>query len=228
MNRLGSDFTTGQVKLGDLEKPFMISGKKDDLKIAEGDSLKLECGAIIYNYTSKIVWLKDGEPVEQFPNIIVEETNTKYSWRKTISWKSISKEDNGNYECEAYSRDELVAEPIETDQVYIQVHDMQAPEISSNFNQSVMQQSMGDSLKLDCLVSGLPVPTLLWYKNDELFTIDEVSEDNTMQRIMIDNANTSIHFTVLRLEDAGTYKCVAWNRVGTDLKEVHLEIPSKC
>lgn len=205
----------------------MISGKRDDQRIAEGDILRLECGAIIYNYSSNIVWLRDGVPVEQFANIVVEETNTKYSWRKTISWKSIGLDDKGNYECEAYSRQDP-SEVSDSDQVFLQIHGTQVPEISSNFNHSVMQQSLGDSLKLDCLVSGLPVPSLLWYKDDELFSIDENSEENTMQRIMIDNSNSSITFTVLRLEDAGTYKCVAWNRVGSDFKEVRLEIPSKC
>lgn len=225
-NRLGSDHASGQVKLGDLARPFMISGLKEEQRIADGDSVKLECGAIIYNYSSNIVWRKDGEPIENIGNLLVQETNTKFSWRKTLIWKQISKEDYGIYECEVYSKDsDEIAESL---QVAIAVHDTQKPIISSNFNQTVMQQSLGDSLKLDCLVSGLPVPQLLWYKNDVIFSIDEVhSDDNSLQRIMIDSANTSITFSVLRLEDAGTYKCEAWNRVGQDFKSVQLEIPSE-
>lgn len=205
----------------------MVSGLKEEQRLAEGDYLKLECGAIIYNYSSNIVWRKDGVEVENVDETVLEETNTKFSWRKTLTWKQITKADEGVYECEVYSKDsEEVSESL---QVAIAVHDTHAPIISANFNQSVMQQSLGDSLKLDCLVSGLPVPSLLWYKNDEIFIIDEVaSDDNSMQRIMIDNANSSITFSVLRLEDAGTYKCVAWNRVGSDFKTVELEIPSEC
>ena len=223
---MGSDSAIGHVKLGDIAKPFMISGRAEDQKIAEGDFVKLECGAIIYNYSSNIVWTKDGVPVEELPDVLVEETNTKFSWRKTITWKQISKREDGVYECEVQPKE--LGGLAESDQVVINVFDTKSPMIYSNFNQTVMQQSLGDSLKLDCLVSGLPTPNLLWYKNDEVFTVDEPnSEENTMQRIMIDNANSSITFTVLRLEDAGTYKCHATNRVGSDFKEVTLEIPSK-
>lgn len=224
-NSKGSDNASGQVKLGDLERPFMISGYNEDHKLAEGDFLKLECGAIIYNYSSDIVWRKNGEPIENFAGLAVAETNTKYSWRKSIVWKQISKDDEGDYECEVAALSEHA--PPETHQVLIRVHDAQAPSISANFNQSVMQQALGESLKLDCLVSGLPTPELLWYKDGELFIIEETNAENNMQRIMIDNANSSITFTVLRHEDAGTYKCNASNRVGSDYKEISLEIPSE-
>lgn len=225
-NQLGSDNATGYVKLGDLERPFMISGLGDEQKIAIGDYIKLECGAIIYNYTN-VVWRKDGEPIEQFNDHVVEDANTKFSWRKTITWKQITKDDEGVYECEAEPKIGDVGEP-EKLQVVVSVHEAEAPIITSNFNQSTMQQTMGESLKLDCLVSGLPVPSLVWYKNDETFNVDETAnDDKSLQRIMIDNANSSITFSVLRLEDAGTYKCVAWNRVGTDQKSVLLEIPSE-
>ena len=228
-NRLGSDNASGLVKLGDLPRPFMISGVSEDQKIADGDYVKLECGANIYNFSNNIVWRKDGELVENLNDIYVEETNTKFSWRKTITWKQITKADSGVYECEVYPKEteEPWAEPIAM-QIAIAVHDTEAPIISSNFNQTVMQQSLGDSLKLECLVSGLPAPNLLWYKNDEIFVIEETtSDDKSMQRVMIDNANSSITFSVLRLEDAGTYKCVAWNRVGSDIREIQLEIPSE-
>lgn len=207
----------------------MISGVQDEQKIAEGDFVKLECGVNIYNFSSKITWRKDGDPIESLSDVIIEETNTKFSWRKTVTWRQISKEHEGIYECEVYPREteELLQEPIAL-QLAIAVHDTQAPIISSNFNQTVMQQSLGDSLKLECLVTGLPAPNLLWYKNDEVFTIDETnSDDNSLQRVMIDNANSSVTFSVLRLEDAGFYKCVAWNRVGSDFKEIQLEIPSE-
>lgn len=225
-NKLGSDFASSQVKLGDLTRPFMISGMKDDQRLAQGDFLKLECGAIIYNYSSNIIWRKDGNIIENVGDVVIEDANTKYSWRKTLTWNKLSKEDEGVYECEVYIKDS--DEISESLQIPIAVHDTRSPIIFANFNQSVMQHSLGDSLKLDCLVSGLPVPTLLWYKNDEIFIIDELApDDNSLQRVMIDNSNSSITFSVLRLEDAGTYKCFAENRVGHDSKTVQLEIPSK-
>lgn len=213
--------------LGDLSAPFLISGLKEDHKIAEGDFIRLECGAIVYNYTNEVVWRKDGGIIESSEHVTVEEANTKYSWRKALTWKQISSNDNnGVYECEAVSKDPLVGHQSHT--IAISVHDTQAPIITANFNQSRMQQSLGDSLKLDCLVSGLPVPNLIWYKNDAVFSVEEISlGDSTMQRVMMEQDNTSIVFTVLKLEDEGTYKCVAWNRVGQDFRSIELEIPSE-
>jgi Immunoglobulin I-set domain/Immunoglobulin domain len=214
------------VKLGDLPRPFLISGLKEDQKIAEGDVLKLECGAIIYNYSSEIAWTRDGEVVVGSDELTVEENNTKFSWRKTLTWKNISRQDDGIYQCEVFVRD--IPDVGEKEQVVISVHDTQAPLITTNFNHSTMKQALGDSLRLDCLVSGLPTPSLVWFKDDEVFTLSEaVTDETSMQRVMIDNSNSSITFTVLRLEDAGKYKCVAWNRVGQDFKELELEIPSE-
>lgn len=216
-NHLGSDIASGQVKLGDLAQPFMVSGLEDDQKIAEGDYLRLECGAIIYNYTNEIVWRKDGEVIESG----VEENNTKFSWRRSITWKSISKEDSGIYECEATATDpDAQNDPI---QVVITVQDTQSPVIISNFNQSIITHAVGDSFNLECLVTGLPIPNLMWYKDEQMFTIDE----NNLDRIKLKKGNSSIYFNVLIPDDAGTYKCVAWNRVGTDKNSVQLEIPSE-
>lgn len=227
-NRLGSDHGTGYVKLGDLERPFMVTGIRNDQKIAAGDFVRLECGAIIYNYSSNVVWLRDGVPMDHFADITVEENNTKFSWRKSITFKQIEHENEGIYTCEVYEKGFEESEPVDKEQVVIKVHDAEVPTIITNFNQSVMQHSLGGSVKLDCLVSGLPAPSLIWYKNDEVFSIEDSGfENNTMQRIMIDNGNSSIMFNVLRLEDVGTYKCVAWNRVGEDFKEVKIEIPSE-
>lgn len=226
-NKLGTEHSIGYVKLGDLERPFMVSGIRSDQRIAEGDNVRLECAAIIYNYSSNVVWLRDGVPVDQFADIVVEETNTNFSWRKAITFKQIQHENDGIYTCEVFEKGLEENDPVEKETVVITVHDTEVPTIITNFNQSVMQHSLGGSVKLDCLVSGLPTPSLLWYKNDELFSVDDSNVENTMQRIMIENNNSSIMFSVLRLEDAGTYKCVALNRVGGDFKEVKLEIPSE-
>jgi Immunoglobulin domain/Immunoglobulin I-set domain len=221
-NRLGSDNATGHVKLGDLSRPFIISGLEDEQKIAKGDYVKLECGAIIYNYTSAIVWRKDGDVIETVDGLTVDENNTKFSWRKTITWRTISKADSGIYECEVIPKDiDALPEKL---QISIVVHDTQEPVIISNFNESVIAHAVGDSFTLECLlVSGLPLPSLTWYKNDEQFTIDE----NNSERIKLDKGNSSVSFKVLIPDDAGTYKCFASNRVGEDSKSVQLEIPSE-
>lgn len=213
-NHLGSATETAQVKVIDLAQPFMISGLRDEQKIAIGDYVRLECGANIYDYSRDIKWRKDFEPVENTSDLVVEDAKTKFSWSKAITWKQITKEDDGIYECEVAMKGS--EDFSETRQVTIAVHNAQSPVITSNFNQSVTQQSLGSSLRLNCLVTGLPVPSLMWYKNDKIFITN-----------MFDNSNSSLVFSVFKLEDAGTYKCVTENRVGSDFKEIQLEIPSE-
>lgn len=214
-NKIGHDNKIGHVQIGDLTRPFMVSGIEEDQKIAEGDYVRLECAAIIYNYKNESVWRKDGVEIE------AEENNTKFSWRKSITWKSISKEDSGVYECEGVPVDPTKKqEPIT---ISINVLDPEAPHIIPNFNSSLITHSVGDSFTLDCYVTGLPVPSLLWYKDDQIFIIDESNEE----RVSFVNGNSSIYFKVLIPDDAGTYKCVAYSRVGEDVKSVQLEIPSE-
>lgn len=225
-NRLGSDSADAKVKLGDLPQPFLISGLDEDQKIAQGDLVKLKCAAIIYNYSSEIAWTRDGEVVVGNDNVKVEENHTTFSWRKTLTWRAISKEDDGIYQCEVFNRSDT--DTSETKQVAIKVLDAEAPMITANFNQSRMVQVVGQSLRLDCLVSGLPTPNLLWYKDDEIFTPSESSSnETTMQRVMIENNNQTLDFKVLTPEDNGKYKCVAMNRIASDFKELELEIPSE-
>jgi hypothetical protein len=216
-NRLGDDIAEGEVKLGDLSQPFMVTGYEEGQKIAEGDFVKLECGAIIYNYTNSIVWTKDGDVIEDS----VMENNTKFSWRKTLTLRAIAKEDSGVYKCEVKPKDDLLDKEVK--EFALTVSDTELPVIITNFNQSAITRSVGDSFSLECLVSGLPVPSLKWYKDDLHFTIDE----NNSERIEFQNGNSTIYFKVLIADDAGDYKCVAWSRVGEDVKSVQLEIPSK-
>jgi len=223
----GSDKAVGQLMLGDLPQSFFLTGIDDDHKIAEGDQLKLECGAAIYNHSSEIKWYKDGEPIENFPHLDVADTSTKYSYRRSIIWESITKDDEGIYECEVYHKNDSETGDVEEhniqkeqEQVVIKVHTPILPLITSNFNQSVIRQPLGEALRLECFVGGLPTPNLIWYKDDELFVVSE----NNSNRISMDSKNETIYFTVLTMDDAGKYKCDGRNRIGSDHRSVEIEV----
>lgn len=217
-NQLGSDNATGFVFISDLVRPFLISGLEDQRKISAGDKVKLECVANIYNYTRKLLWRKNGDVVTNSKEIIVKEINLKHSWGKTILWTAISKEDSGIYECEATQNNNFkLSEKL---QVNITVHDTQIPKIISNFNVSIITLNIGDSLNLECLALGLPVPYLVWYKDQEMFTINE----KNLNRVKLNKTNSTINFDFLLAEDAGMYKCETGNRVGSDYKIVTVKV----
>lgn len=137
----------------------MITGLDDSHKIAIGDQLKLECGAIIYNYTNTINWTKGGEIIDSSNRIKIEETNTQYSWRKTLIFDRILKENSGEYHCEVYDK---TTNEIQIAIGIIEVHDAHPPSIIPNFNQSSISLPFGGMLNIECYVSGLPLPNIKW------------------------------------------------------------------
>lgn len=211
----------GSVKIGDMKEPFMISGLAEDHQVAEGDSVRLECGAIIYNHSERIIWRKDDIDVEDIAGIHVDQVTTKYSYRKIVTWRSIGKKDNGVYTCEVHRRDTDEYAGART--ISIEVFDAKAPQIISNFNQSIIRQPMGDLCVLNCFVNGLPTPIVTWYKNDEIFKIEE-DENSIRQDIVMSPDNASITFNFLKMEDSGVYRCRAENRIAAVQREVELAV----
>ncbi|GAB6028208.1 hypothetical protein CHUAL_002405 [Chamberlinius hualienensis] len=69
----------------------------------------------------------------------------------------------------------------------------------------------GDSITMDCSVTGWPAPSVTWLKDEEVIKpSDRVSTSDYVSgahRLSIDNVT---------LEDSGVYKCVASNHLGKD------------
>lgn len=213
-NEVGSDRTNASVMISDLDLPFMIYGYKDNELIAEGEKLTIECGVVIYNYTNKIEWLKDDNPIESKDDIVIDMHMTKFSYRKRITFANLNLEDKGTYKCQVYSADDLI---VESGEVFLNVASPEAPVILPNFEGSVMKNKISDQILLICDATGLPVPTVTWYKNDAILQVEENSS-----RISIDNHTVNIQF--LNPEDAGVYRCDALNKIGADSRSINLEI----
>lgn len=158
-NSLGHSHVNGLIQISDLPEPFLILNS-DDHQIAEGDHYKLECGAIIYNYTDNIKWYKNEDEISEDQNwITVTSESKEFSYRKSIHFSPIYTSDAGEYKCEVQGKDgELFAYYFT-----LTVHEAKAPVISSNFNQSEISQPFGGSMTLECLIhDGLPLPTMTW------------------------------------------------------------------
>lgn len=224
-NSVGTSMASGSVKIGDMKEPFMILGLPENHLVAEGDSVRLECGAIIYNHSDKIEWLKDGKNVDEIHGINVDQITTKFSYRKTISWKSISKDDSGIYDCEVHRRE--TNEFAASKQIAITVNDAQAPEITPNFNHSPFRQTMGEAFRLECLIRGLPTPSVTWFKDDQIFTIEEEEDGSNRRDVEISPNNESITFNFLKTSDSGVYRCRAENRIAAEQREVELIVEGK-
>ncbi|XP_070496401.1 vascular endothelial growth factor receptor kdr-like isoform X5 [Chironomus tepperi] len=215
-NDIGEDKIEAKVQIVDLPAPLHLSGIDESHNIAIGDKVTLECGAIIYNYTDKIMWLKDEEPVEERDDLHIKDSNTRFSYRKSLTFDTIKREDEGEYKCEVYDKEKNEVHGVTT---LINLHEAKPPLIVTNFNQSKLSQPLGGTLTLDCFVSGLPTPSLIWNKDGEHF---EMKENDT--RISLVNNDMTLVFTVLKPEDSGYYECVAENRIAKEIKAIELNV----
>ena len=127
--------------------------------IATGDEVKLECRALIYNYTNKMQWLKNEKPIKIRKDLHIKENHTLFSYRKSLTFDGIRKEDEGEYKCEIFdmkNNKHVLSKSIDP-------HESLPPSIETSFDQTTLSRTIGGSLTLNCSVSGLPVPTFIWY-----------------------------------------------------------------
>lgn len=64
-NTEGNDSAISKVMIGDLEEALHVWIESVNQPIAAGDSLKLHCGALAYNYSAELNWYLDDMPVTQ-------------------------------------------------------------------------------------------------------------------------------------------------------------------
>lgn len=139
--------------------------------------------------------------------ITIETTNTKYSYEKTLKFKSITDEDRGGYMCRA----RYINQPdrYESREINVFIHDPKAPEWSyTNLDPKVkIVRNIGDALDLECNTEAMPQAKVRWFKDDV-----ELHETNTTH---IRNDDTNLLIPHLYPKHDGIYKCVVENRLGS-------------
>ncbi|XP_069682523.1 vascular endothelial growth factor receptor 1-like isoform X2 [Periplaneta americana] len=205
------------------EDGFAIWGKPE--KVVAGDNMTLHCGATKYNYTHDVKWYEkrvgysQEKEVENKTAWYVTRRNTKYSYVTTITWQNVLPRSDAEYICTASRK--------EDDQKFtlvenIRVYDPVKPSFrrETNLNNSDWLLESGNSLDLHCLVDGLPVPSVFWYKNGALIGNDD-------PRINLRDGNQSLWIQFAKLEDEGIYSCEVSNRLDTISKHINLSFKDK-
>ena len=80
---------------------------------------------------------------------------------------------------------------------------------------------VGKAAKFEATVSGLPVPDIIWKKDDQPIESDD--------RTTVETKGNSkfLHFKKTQAEDIGSYSIVATNEAGTDSSSAHLRVRGK-
>jgi len=91
------------------------------------------------------------------------------------------------------------------------------PEITQNLSRTIVVE--GGPTKLECKVSGTPVPDVRWLK-DRRSLGDDVSYEMTCE----EDELYTLCISATYAEHAGWYSCVARNDVGTAITEAKLTV----
>ncbi|XP_050544021.1 vascular endothelial growth factor receptor 1 isoform X2 [Daktulosphaira vitifoliae] len=182
--------------------------------VVEGDNITVECGASKYMYAQNISWAfrspsNNIELISSNKTQFITQNVTKHSYRSYLSLRQVNNISNGEFLCVI---SELVNFSVVQLSYPIKVNIAQAPVLydSSNLNSSDWKVKTGNPVQWGCYVSGMPQPTIMWYKNNSPLRLKK----NESRVLLLDkNQTLLIRFTAL--EDEGVYKCNASNRLGS-------------
>ena len=107
-----------------------------------------------------------------------------------------------------------------------------APDIVTS-NKTVIINEMSP-ITFQCNVTGIPAPSITWYKNEEILSPNSgscITLDLPSQQLLSSGLNQvtqTLTISSTRDEDSGDYSCVCTNVVGMDTAKFELTVRSKC
>ncbi|XP_035222665.1 hemicentin-1-like isoform X3 [Stegodyphus dumicola] len=174
----------------------------DNLSIVAGSSNKLHCSAQGIPMPD-IVWSKDNNIISNSEAIHIKDGILE------ILEADISH--NGTYLCEASNVAGKVTKSFDL------IVNM-PPKIERSDETTFVTSSVKESVDIECVVHGIPPPTVLWFKNKMPILSSFLSAYN------ISNQGVKLTIRNADLKDSGNYMCVATNSAGNDTKDFVLNI----
>jgi len=191
----GMDMGTGKKK-GPRQPRFVTP--LQNAEISEGQSFTLECRLECDSMTPLIEWTKENEPVKGFIA----------AYKDGLCQLHISETmlaDSAKYVCKA-TTDGGTAETSAVLKVKVAQQKVVTPEFTKHLRAADVPE--GTSYTLECLVSGIPFPTITWYK-------DNVPIVNNADYLMtIDNGRCLLKIRKMTKPLSGNYSCKASNPGG--------------
>ncbi|MGH0140731.1 UNVERIFIED_CONTAM: hypothetical protein FKN15_072079 [Acipenser sinensis] len=214
--------------------------KLKHFRAVEGTPVSFAC-KVVGIPVPKVYWFKDGKQISK--------KNTHYKMKREgdgtcfLHIEATTNDDDGNYTIMTANPQGRVSC---TGHLIVQTGPMRSrlmPTIHSQRTRSRVQevgegecffrpyflQAPGDLVahegrlcRLDCKVSGLPTPDLLWLVNGK-----PVLPDNTHKMLVRENGVHSLLIDPLIQSDAGTYTCIATNKAGQNSFCLELTVVAK-
>ncbi|XP_041477901.1 uncharacterized protein LOC121425834 isoform X6 [Lytechinus variegatus] len=238
MNAVGSDESSAQVTVLEDASPTPpwiqpLKLESSYLEIPVGQPIKLAF-KVSGNPEPTVTWHHNDRPLRPDGRIKVVKEDTTY----TMQISQAEPEDTGKYTIRAENEKGQESSSVEINvprpPVVIPIHQEEvqsapapaaktppgtAPRFKTRLKDLVIPD--GQPFELTCKVAGMPVPNIVWYKDNK-----ELTENEPQYELSFMESVARLDVREAFLEDAGLYTCQATNNHGRDVTSGRVEVKS--
>ncbi|XP_054650667.1 immunoglobulin superfamily member 10 isoform X2 [Dunckerocampus dactyliophorus] len=193
------------------QKPFILTRPRGIIRSMFGEPLYLHCLSD-GNPKPRVYWTLPGGHTLTRPQVL---GRYKFQENGTLIVQDTTLHDRGNYVCRARNDagEALLTVPVVIIAYPPRITTMPPPSLS------VMA---GTPIKLNCAAVGLPKPEITWELPD--YSILSTAQHGRPMGSELLHLQGTLIIQRLTALDSGTYKCLAKNHLGTDLKAVYVHV----
>uniref|UniRef100_A0A1I7XHZ6 Immunoglobulin I-set domain protein n=1 Tax=Heterorhabditis bacteriophora TaxID=37862 RepID=A0A1I7XHZ6_HETBA len=188
-----------------------------EVRVQEGEKVKYEC-QVMGQPEPEMKWYKDNKQISLEDAHFIQSLEANGIAQLVIT--SAEVKDSGEFRCEARN----VAGVARTDAPLTVSENEILAEYAPEFlhDLTACEVNEGETAEFECKVSGVPLPTVRWFKNGEELKPDEgvsiVSTPDGLNKLTIAKAKT---------EDQGNYRAEAVNSAGSMSSKAPLSVHDK-
>ena len=179
--------------------------------VSEGDSIEIKCPLSFNQSSFFLSWYKNGDKLSTIM------TNNRFQIdHYKIKINNFFSTDSGLYNCELITGNGKVVQSAYL-RLYGNNHSSQIQNVTTKRIEGYKPEFINSqyplhtniyeykTFELDCLATGFPKPSVLWYKNGRVISEEEYG---IVRNLMV------FKFKKVFLSDSGEYRCQVYNKLG--------------
>ncbi|KAG0427960.1 hypothetical protein HPB47_025024 [Ixodes persulcatus] len=176
-------------------RAITFEGTPDKQSGSEGEDFLLKCNA---QAESKpfVSWNRDSKTIKNSKKYKIED--------QALLIRNLSRHDAGNYTCNAYLATALLS-AVKYKVITLSVH--YGPEWKPPIQEAAYAR-LGSTAIFNCDASGMPEPTILWFRDGQMIESDDEHDING------DVGSSTLRINVTDISEFGEYTCRVHNELG--------------